>query len=599
MFSEIIVRIIEDISNPFVLLDADGRIIFFNDQLLAETGFTSREILDDGVLLRYVDLAVLESGDATIDLQVRGGESRRYDLKLRKVPSFDGLYSIIGFWKHLDGRGNGTNGYRDAYLRMFRFIRDPMLSVDPSGEVIEANPAFEAFIEYRRNGSEKPWSGNFASLMEGDGAYEEFTEKVLSSEGTASSEIRMRTLNGDLRRAMCTCWTRKDRDGAMVGYSIHLEDITHLRIVESRLLISERNYGVLFDTFLASIIILDIDGKIVNMNTAARELYGYSWEEVTGELFDTVFRVDQDQPPITKILRRVDRKDGRFLEPQVKRRCRDGSVKHTFAIYVAIKDSAEETVGYSVTEQDLTGRVDLENKLKESLEETKETQAATIMGFARLTEYRDTDTGRHLDRIKAFTRILATRLRELPEYSEYITDTYIEDLCTSSTLHDIGKIGIEDSVLLKNGKLDDTEFKRMKQHSVMGGDALSHVDSQLKRRSFLTMGKEVAYYHHEKWDGSGYPEGLAGKDIPLSARIVAIADVYDALTNKRPYKEAFSHEEAVTIIRKDRGRHFDPDIADVFMANHEVFLNTARYIEIESDPQSIADIMGSPGGELA
>jgi response regulator RpfG family c-di-GMP phosphodiesterase len=159
----------------------------------------------------------------------------------------------------------------------------------------------------------------------------------------------------------------------------------------------------------------------------------------------------------------------------------------------------------------------------------------------------------------------------LPAYEDYITEKYIEDIYQSSILHDIGKVGIQDSVLLKPGKLNAEEFDIMKRHAALGGDALAEIESWTEGRSFLTIGIEIAYYHHEKWDGTGYPDGRKGEDIPLAARIVAIADVYDALTTKRLYKEAFTHEKSRGIIISLKGSHFDPDVVDAFLANEKTF----------------------------
>ena len=139
-------------------------------------------------------------------------------------------------------------------------------------------------------------------------------------------------------------------------------------------------------------------------------------------------------------------------------------------------------------------------------------------------------------------------MSETPEYSGYISDEYIKDLYRSAILHDIGKVGIPDRILLKNDKLSDTEYLKMQEHTLLGGDTIKNIETRIKIKSFLTLGREIAYSHHEKWDGSGYPKGLKGDSIPLSARIVAVADVYDALTSERPYKRAFTHEQAHTII---------------------------------------------------
>ena len=195
----------------------------------------------------------------------------------------------------------------------------------------------------------------------------------------------------------------------------------------------------------------------------------------------------------------------------------------------------------------------------------------TILGLAKLAEYRDEDTGFHLERIREYSRCLAAYLIDYPEYRHYITHEYIDDLYQSSILHDIGKVWVKDIVLLKTGRLSEEEFKHMKQHTTKGGDIIRDIERQVGTPAYLELGRKIAYSHHEKWDGSGYPEGLRGKDIPLSARIVAVADVYDALTSKRPYKKAFSHEKAVSIISEGRGSHFDPELTDTFLEINREF----------------------------
>lgn len=213
----------------------------------------------------------------------------------------------------------------------------------------------------------------------------------------------------------------------------------------------------------------------------------------------------------------------------------------------------------------------LEEELHISYQNNAKSRLAIIMGLAKLAEYRDSDTGTHIERIQEYNTILAKQLQKKIKYANYISDEYIEDLHISSILHDIGKVGIPDAILQKPGKLTAEEFEIMKSHSVIGGDSIKTVEKKTGVRSFLTLGRDIAYMHHEKWDGSGYPRGIREEEIPLSARLTALADVYDALTSKRCYKEAFSHEKAKDIILQSKGTHFDPDIVDVFMEVEEVF----------------------------
>ena len=209
--------------------------------------------------------------------------------------------------------------------------------------------------------------------------------------------------------------------------------------------------------------------------------------------------------------------------------------------------------------------------LSEYHQNVQNARMATILALAKLAEYRDDDTGIHLERMREYSRIIADEMAKKPNYIGYITEDYIEDIYHSSILHDIGKVGIPDAILLKPGKLTPDEFETIKRHSTLGGDILTDIEAGIEGQTFLTLGKEIAYYHHEKWDGTGYPKGLKREQIPLSARIVALADVYDALTSERIYKKAITHEKAKEIITHANGKHFDPDVVDSFLTREEDF----------------------------
>lgn len=194
---------------------------------------------------------------------------------------------------------------------------------------------------------------------------------------------------------------------------------------------------------------------------------------------------------------------------------------------------------------------------------------SSTLALAKLTEERDNDTGEHLQRMKIYSKMLAGFLSQEEKYKEIIDINYINDIERFSPLHDVGKVAIRDEILLKPGKLTEEEFKIMKTHTTYGAKVLKLADDNLKKRgrSIFKLAIEIAEGHHEKWDGSGYPYGKHGEDIPLSARIVAMADVFDALTSTRPYKKPFSFEESVKMITNDRGRHFDPELVDIFVKN--------------------------------
>lgn len=208
----------------------------------------------------------------------------------------------------------------------------------------------------------------------------------------------------------------------------------------------------------------------------------------------------------------------------------------------------------------------LEQLAQKRMRSLMKTRNAVIFGLAKLAESRDNDTGQHLDRIREHVTIIAD---QLSKKMKSVDEAYIADLALASSLHDIGKVGVPDNVLLKPGKLDADERDIMEKHAAIGGDCLASIQERLGDDDFLDLAREVAYFHHEKWDGSGYPFGLKGKDIPISARIVAVADVYDALTSQRPYKRAMAHQDAVDIIISGVGTHFDPQIVEALLLREE------------------------------
>jgi putative two-component system response regulator len=206
----------------------------------------------------------------------------------------------------------------------------------------------------------------------------------------------------------------------------------------------------------------------------------------------------------------------------------------------------------------------------------------TIFTLAKLAESRDPETGLHLDRIREYSKILGVNLARQDKYRDILPFSEIENIYYTSVLHDIGKVGIPDTILLKPGPLDPNEFDVMKTHTIIGGKTLGQALAEYPEARFLEVARNIAFWHHERFDGSGYPHGLAGEDIPLSARIVALADVYDALASKRPYKKAYPHAAAREIILEKRDRHFDPDIVDAFIESDAEFADiSARLAAVE------------------
>ena len=219
------------------------------------------------------------------------------------------------------------------------------------------------------------------------------------------------------------------------------------------------------------------------------------------------------------------------------------------------------------------------------LAERNEARDATILALAKLAENRDPDTGAHLERVQSYCRLLAGTLAETDKYANVIDHRFIDALVHSSPLHDIGKVGIPDQILLKPGKLDDDEFETMKRHTVIGGNTIRTIIEQGRDQPFLKMGMDIAFSHHEKYDGTGYPDGLKGDAIPLAARILAVADVYDALTTKRVYKPPIPHDQSVAIIRDESGSHFDPDVVEAFNQREAEFRQLA--LELSDDGHAV------------
>ena len=213
----------------------------------------------------------------------------------------------------------------------------------------------------------------------------------------------------------------------------------------------------------------------------------------------------------------------------------------------------------------------LEDLVEEKVKEISASQIATIHALVKAAESRDDDTGKHIERTSLFCRLIAEKLYEAGLYPDLINQEYAEQIARASPLHDIGKIGIEDAILLKPGRLTPEEFEIMKTHVNIGYETLASAQAAYPGNVFLRIGVEIAQYHHEKWDGSGYVRGLTGEDIPLPARIMALSDVYDALRSRRVYKEPYPHEKARAIILEGRGSHFDPTLADLFGEHHSSF----------------------------
>jgi putative two-component system response regulator len=219
----------------------------------------------------------------------------------------------------------------------------------------------------------------------------------------------------------------------------------------------------------------------------------------------------------------------------------------------------------------LRNKLEYQKLVEMKVREVSDAQQATIFALAKLAEQRDDDTGAHLERVREYCNILAKQLAQGSPFADQISDVFIDCIQHSSPLHDIGKVAIPDSILLKPGKLTAEEFEIMKSHTVIGAENMQTVYNKYADNPFIGMGIEIALYHHERWDGRGYPDGLIGKNIPLSARIMAVADCYDALRSDRCYRKGFEHDKVKEMLLEENGTHFDPEVIKAFLATEERF----------------------------
>ncbi|MFP4637283.1 MAG: HD-GYP domain-containing protein [Spirochaetaceae bacterium] len=317
------------------------------------------------------------------------------------------------------------------------------------------------------------------------------------------------------------------------------------------------------------------DGTFVAANSALLRRFRYDSTEALNAASGFFVQTESWEQQLRRLARTEH-----IATVEVNVRAGDGSVrvardhstligKHTFGVLIDLTEYVE--VNESL-ERALADQRTLNEKLQTTTNTLQKTQATAMKSLAKLAEFRDKETGNHLQRICTYMQLLATELHKRQPYSFLIGPGYADDIYLSGMLHDIGKVAIPDTVLLKPGSLDSREWDMMKKHSQFGWSILHEADQELGEQSFLTLASRIALYHHERYDGTGYPHGLSGEDIPLSARIAAVADVYDALTSDRPYKSAWSHRSAIREIESERGRHFDPVLVDIVLEIQDKFL---------------------------
>ena len=346
--------------------------------------------------------------------------------------------------------------------------------------------------------------------------------------------------------------------------------------------------GILDSSTGVSIVVTDFDERVVFWNTGAEKIFGYSADEMNGRKADSLYADNDVTKRHAEALRNRVEQESATAHGKVKQVAKDGRLITLSMAMSPMWDADGNVRGILSLGQDVTEEMRLHEELKVSFETIKRIQGSAIFALAKLAETRDEETAYHLERIQLYCRVLSAYLRTKERFKVILTDQFVDDLVMASVLHDIGKVAIPDAILFNPNKFGIDEYEIMKQHTYLGGKALDEAASETGEESVLSIGRDIAYYHHERWDGSGYPEGLRGEEIPLVARIVAIADVYDALTTERRYKRAFSHHEALSVISEQSGRQFDPQLVEAFLEIADEFARIREKLTAESQAVRVA-----------
>lgn len=355
-------------------------------------------------------------------------------------------------------------------------------------------------------------------------------------------------------------------DGEPVLFGV-VKDITELKRSEEKFSKAFHNSGSLMAISRLS------DSKIIDVNDTYCLKLGYVRDEIIGKTSIElgIFVNPEERKTYTEQLQL----SGSIRNSEVKIKAKAGDIftglfnmdlfylDNEMCLMTSMSDISEHILKEEEVTRNNQYLTDLVNK---KVEEIAEAQLATISALSNITESRDTDTGSHVERLKEGCKIIADHLSALPQFKEIITPEFIRKIQYASVIHDIGKVGIKDSILLKPGKLTAEEFEQIKTHPVIGANVLKQVHKTYPGNKYIEMGIEIAESHHEWWNGNGYPNHLTGNNIPLSAQILAVCDVYDSLRSKRPYKEPMDHEVSLQQILTEKGTHFNPLIVDTFIA---------------------------------
>jgi PAS domain S-box-containing protein len=424
-------------------------------------------------------------------------------------------------------------------------------------------------------------------------AHQAENERVIAEGSTLGKDIVIPFADGKPHHVLYSVSGFRMPDGTPGGLVGVIVDVEPLHQVQESLRSVTKEQYAIFESATAGIALVR-NRMIEQCNGKLEEIFGYAPGELIGaptrllhtddaayEAGGAFVAADLVREGTHRREQQMRRKDGSVFWCRLSGRAIDPAEPGRGAVWMLEDVTDERAAREFLKDQNAF----LESEVQKRIRQLALIQDVTIMAMASLAETRDNETGNHIRRTQHYVKALALELRRRGRHADLLDDTTIGILYKSAPLHDIGKVGIPDRILLKPGKLTAAEFEVMKTHTTLGRDAILAAEKLLDEpTSFLQYAREIAHYHQEKWDGSGYPEGLKGEQIPLSARLMAVADVYDALISRRVYKPAFPHERSVEIIREGRGTHFDPEMVDAFLAIADEFHAIAlRYADTDED----------------
>lgn len=599
-----IVHAIENSPVMVMVTDPSGALTYVNGEFSRVTGYSMEEVLgknprflhsghhDPAFFTQmWTTLQAGETWEGKLRNRKKSGESYWEMAQIAPVKGKDGqVISYVGIKEDITEKLALEDLQHQMKEQLLRFsqqvpgaIYQYRVSPDGSSSFPMASPGMAEIFELAPEELRGDASGMFQRIHPED--VEEVrrsTEKSRQELSPWTQQFRVLLPKKGLRWIRGMGSPQREEDGSTLWHG-YLLDSTEEVEVREELRLSEERFRLAIEAADAGLWDWNIPAGKVTYSQRWKTMLGYTPDEIPDNFnaWSSLWH-PQDKSMILGAMAGYLHGKTQKYEVVHRLRCKSGEYRWILTRGGMIRGPKGEPLRWVGTNVDLTAMKNIEKELAEmnsQLEElvsqkvrqVAETQKGAIAALAKLAEIRDPDTGRHIERVQAFCQLLATFVREESPEGVRITPEDLDNLYYASLLHDIGKVAISDAILLKPGKLTPEEYAMMKNHTTIGADTLEVICTRYPGNRILEMALQIARSHHEQWDGSGYPQGLHGDEIPLPARIMALADVYDALRSSRPYKDGMSHEEALEIIRRDLGRHYDPSLGAIFLAHDEAF----------------------------